>query len=855
MRFLRKAAVVASLSTSMMSLIVAAPQAAAQVERTHEYHLASQPLSSALRAVARASGTSIAAPAQIVSGHQAPALSGVYTAQAAVAALLAGSGLHARPVGGGLIIEPDAGSAATDTTDQILVTGSQIRGAPVTSPIIVLESAAMREAGATSLRDVIRALPQNFGGGQNPGISTNVPTSSGINVGSASTINLRGLGSDATLTLLDGHRLTYNGTRQGIDVSAIPFAMVERVEVVGDGASALYGSDAVAGVANIVLRKDFQGLETSANIGGATDGGDFQQQYGVVAGRKWSGGGLVAAYEYASNTDVMSNDRTYAAVRPGVMLYPALHHHAVALTAHQSLTDQLTFEVDALYNKRWSLGGYASNSAGDRSVSHVDLTSTSRSVAVAPSLKLDLANGWRLALSGVYGTETVRLANNFYTRARQTSSVTACYCNSGSSVELAGDGGLFTLPGGTVKLAVGAGYRSNTLVLFRATGDASNIDATQTSTYAYGELSIPLVSGAQGVAAIDHLNLSGALRYERYPGVASVVTPKLGLIYAPIADLAIKGSWGRSFRAPTLYQRYTVRDTEVYSAAELGGSAYPSTAQVMMVAGGSANLKPERAETWMASLDFQPHQLAGLRIQASYFATVYKDRIVTPITYSSQSLSNPLYGSFVTRAPSAGVIASLASAPLFYDYTDNGYDPAQVVALVDDSNINAGRQVLHGVDMLVDYRLKLGERGGQFALSGNLAYLTGHQQLIPGEPVTGLAGTLFNPPHWRGRGSVTWSRDGLTINATTMVIGGVSDVRYTPSPWISGMVTQDLTLRYAFNQPSGMLHGLTLSLSGQNIFNSQPTRIATTSYSNAAYDSTNYSPIGRYVGAGISKSW
>ena len=114
----------------------------------------------------------------------------------------------------------------------------------------------------------------------------------------SSSINLRGLGSDATLTLLNGHRLSYGGTRQAIDVSAIPLGAVDRIEIVADGASALYGSDAVGGVANIILRPDMTGIETRARVGGSTDGGNFAQQYGITAGSRWGTGGFIAAYEF-----------------------------------------------------------------------------------------------------------------------------------------------------------------------------------------------------------------------------------------------------------------------------------------------------------------------------------------------------------------------------------------------------------------------------------------------------------------------------------------------------------------------------------------------------------------------------
>ena len=390
-----------ALSASVAVLILPAAPAAAQEQR-QTYSLPAQPLAQALREVSLRSGRTIVAPAEILRGRTAPAVRGTYTLDEVVDALLAGSGLVARPVGDGLLIDrvqtsPSDTAAAEPADGDIVVTGSRIRGAPVASPVIRVDQQAMRDSGQISLADVARSIPQNFGGGQNPGVGANVPSSSGINVGSASTINLRGLGSDATLTLLNGHRLAYNGSRQGIDISAIPLGIVDRIEVVADGASALYGSDAVAGVANIILKRDYDGVEVRADIGGSTGGGNFQQQYGAVAGKRWRSGGLIAAYEFARNTDILSDDRSYAVSRPGVTIYPALRRHAVALAGHQALTDRLEFTVDALFNKRWSTSGFPLNAAGDLAVSRTEQRSTSRSLAVAPALRLDLGDAWTIA--------------------------------------------------------------------------------------------------------------------------------------------------------------------------------------------------------------------------------------------------------------------------------------------------------------------------------------------------------------------------------------------------------------------------------------------------------------------------
>src|SRR5687767_14354076 len=98
----------------------------------------------------------------------------------------------------------------------------------------------------------------------------------------AASVSLRGLGADATLVLVNGRRVAIssfaeNITTNFVDINTIPVAAIERVEVLKDGSSAVYGSDAVAGVINVILRKDFEGFETSAGFGN-TSGGDYEEQ-------------------------------------------------------------------------------------------------------------------------------------------------------------------------------------------------------------------------------------------------------------------------------------------------------------------------------------------------------------------------------------------------------------------------------------------------------------------------------------------------------------------------------------------------------------------------------------------------
>lgn len=847
-----------ALSVSVVTLAVPpVPAVAAQAQR-QAYNLPSQSLARSLREVSTRTGRSIVAPAELLRGLDAPAINGDYSFEEAVDALLAGSGLVARRVRDGIVIErgqtSDAGPAGEESQEAIVVTGSRIRGAPVASPVIGLDQRRMRDSGQTSLADVVRRIPQAFGGGQNLGVGANVGSANGIDVGGAVTINLRGLGSDATLTLLNGHRLAYNGSRQGIDVSSIPLAAVDRLEIVADGASALYGSDAVAGVANIILKRDYDGIQVEAEGGVATEGGFSRQRYGTTAGARWSSGGILLSYEYARSTDLLSDERSFARSRPGVIIFPPVERHAAVLAGHQALADNLTLEIDAVFNRRRTEIGFPDNPAGNLAVSHTEQPTMSRSFAVAPSLKLDLPGQWQAALTGVYGNERVfTRANNFVGDAL-VRSTPLCYCNDGKSLELAADGPLLDLPGGPARVAIGVGYRTNLLNADRGPGNVANIRQSQDSYYGYGELSLPLVSPVLAIPAVHSLNLSAALRYERYPGVGSVATPKLGLIYAPVEWVQLKASWGRSFRAPTLLQQYQVPAAILYPVARLGGTGYPAGSTALLVSGGNTAVQPERARTLAATIDIRPPFADGARFQLSYFNTRYLDRIVTPIALTAQSLSDPAYAGLVTLAPApADALAVIASSPQFVNASAAAVDPTRIVAIVDNRFRNAGRQSIHGFDFLADYRLPLGE--GQLTAAVNASYLRVRQQLGPGQPVLDRSGLLFTPPSWRARASLTWAGGPLTINGSINHTAGVDDMRTAPAVRVGGTTTFDLTGRYRLARSAGPFRSVDFTLSILNAFDDQPDEIASTSQIDSTFDSTNYSPLGRVIVFGIVSSW
>ncbi|HEX8662106.1 MAG TPA: TonB-dependent receptor plug domain-containing protein, partial [Brevundimonas sp.] len=194
--------------------------------------------------------------------------------------------------------------------EEVVVTGTSIRGvAPAGSPVLAITPEQIQNNPATTATELLRQLPQVF----NLGASDTQFTASNnanANVTGGSGINLRGLGTEATLTLVDSRRMPAAGTMaQYFDPSVIPTMAIGRIEVLADGGSAIYGSDAVGGVVNILLRRNFQGLELSARYGFA-DGLD-QTVLGGVFGHKWSGGGLMVAVEYNERSNLLASERDF----------------------------------------------------------------------------------------------------------------------------------------------------------------------------------------------------------------------------------------------------------------------------------------------------------------------------------------------------------------------------------------------------------------------------------------------------------------------------------------------------------------------------------------------------------------
>jgi iron complex outermembrane recepter protein len=216
---------------------------------------------------------------------------------------------------GALLLAPRALAAAApegaNTVDEVIVTGSLIKGTATDAalPVSVIGHAELQKKGSPTVLDLIKSLPESSGvlG------DTNQFDSRAQGTAGMGSINLRGLGDQRTLVLLNGHRLSINPVENagsgGVDTNLLPVAAIDRVEVLKDGAAATYGSDAIAGVVNFITRTRFNGLEVATDYR-QINGSDGDYTASGLWG--WVGDRLdvmaTVGYEHRSQLEVLARD-------------------------------------------------------------------------------------------------------------------------------------------------------------------------------------------------------------------------------------------------------------------------------------------------------------------------------------------------------------------------------------------------------------------------------------------------------------------------------------------------------------------------------------------------------------------
>ena len=337
------------------AMIVLAASAAEDTKKT--YNLPAGKAASTLKTFSEVSGKETLFAAETVRGVKTNPVKGELTAREALEALLDKTGLIAvtDEKTGAVAIQREADPKNADrrqATDllpavkleTVRVLGTRIRqtDAAGPSPVSTFDKEYIKATGAMTLADFLNRIPQTYSGiasGRastpnelNPEFGQRTETSSPafnfvLGVADAppgqtgvSGVSLRGLGSGSTLVLVDGRRVTQSGagnrssdTRQGfVDLNTIPLSMIERVEVITDGASAIYGADAVAGVINIILKKDYSGTELSGGYRASEHGGGRERTLAMTHGFAYGKLSGLVSLEYFDRQNLKASDRSFS---------------------------------------------------------------------------------------------------------------------------------------------------------------------------------------------------------------------------------------------------------------------------------------------------------------------------------------------------------------------------------------------------------------------------------------------------------------------------------------------------------------------------------------------------------------
>ncbi len=348
------------MTAKRLAFIVAVLLAGTTVVRAAEeavktFNIPAKPLAQALADFSRQSDVIIIAPSDLTLGKTSQAVAGSMSPSKALDQLLSGTSLrYAMEKDGSVIVQPrqqgaqalpalSAGSrlvlvrnetapadvrsdsegrgemtAATESKkgSELVVTGSRLRAADRTASIVTIDRETIEKRGFSTAEDIIRSLPQNL---SNMNSTRNVTQPVGgdeLPVGIAAQgeimANLRGIGQGATLVLIDGRRTSGSAAFSGeaVNLSTIPVASIERIEVMSDSAAAVYGSDAIAGVINIVLRKDYRGASSSLRFEDGENGGD-KRAFDQIVGFGWGRGSLTATLSLSDVTPVRTADTGY----------------------------------------------------------------------------------------------------------------------------------------------------------------------------------------------------------------------------------------------------------------------------------------------------------------------------------------------------------------------------------------------------------------------------------------------------------------------------------------------------------------------------------------------------------------
>jgi iron complex outermembrane receptor protein len=875
-------------------LLVALPgMAAADPAAKQHFDIAAGDLITSLELLEKDSGIELLYDASLLKGVGSQGVEGDLTPRATLEVLLEGTGFVQVEGPNGLTrierrsasdasasgAHPKADTAdhlaapskAPDELNELVVTGTHITGEiPVGASLSTYDREDFDKLGSATVDSLARYMLENFSGADSlatlntNGNAGNLQQGAATNIFGGAGFNLLGLGPGATLTLLDGHRIAPGGLDGSmVDVSLIPLSAIDHIEVLTDGASAIYGSDAVAGVVNIVTRRALEGAETSIRYGQSTEGGAGEFTGSQLVGHAWSSGNVLLDYDYDDSQGLDASERSWIGPENGpYSLIPQNHRQSFFLTGTQSL-DNTAFSFIGLYSTRefgmsglqLSTSGFIPNS--ETGGGHANLAWT------ALSVDRDLPAAWHVSSSATYSGMNQWTSGEVF-----PDGLTGDHFNNAlladselAGIDVSGTGPVLRLPGGALQVALGGGYRSETFH-----GSVPSIEPLptvsqgRTNLNAYGEATVPLFGGDFSFPGMRRLEVSFAYRLDTYSHLGARPNSKWGWSWEPTRELTVRGTQGTSFQAPLISQldAPTTSYTALLPSSTPGGK--PTDA--LVINGGSQSLFPEKSRSFTTGLDWAPLRWPQIRGSMTYFNIAYDNRIQSQNIEATPLGAQPQLVALTSLNPSLDQVLPYFQAPGFQQ-DGAGLGPSGVTAIIDNQLANEGTTVEQGVRVDGQYMYDGAALGKwRLSFSGNylLADSTSFTTYFP--QLASVANTIAEPPKFRLRGGISWEYRTATADLMVNHSSAYRNTLFSPSEDIASWTTEDLTLKLNIPHYASMpWRDLNLVLNIQNLADRRPPFLAIPAgdiaigRSAVPFDGTNASAVGRYVSLEIRKEW
>lgn len=869
--------------------------------------------------------------------------------------------------------------------EKFVVTGSliPIAAGSTAIPVTVIGAQEIEKSGiSTDLSDVLRRSQPAFYGANNLGSDVANVNSGDSNGGSGLSLRNR-----STLVLINGRRAAISpvlatGGASFVDVSAIPMSAIERVEILSDGASATYGSDAVSGVINIILKSNYNGAELGGSYGFSTNNGHWTNRsyYGVFGASQgktsitftteWKNSDPLIQYERdysrglyrtptfagsvsvgndfyylnpssnapARNLDLSLTQIVSQGIYRGPLTqdavaqfldlanYPTLlasaQRRSFTAAIEHRLTESTTLFGDFIYslnetetvlNAQPVSGTVAANSP----LNPFDIAVTARnrflkfpriyanesaSMHGVVGIKGDLGSSWKYEAGANFnrtihhfrnknlidGAKYTELTNtgafNPFAREQGAGVIESMlgtqvrdYTSSLRSLDISVNGDLFQIPGGAVKLGVGAAYTWETLDFTNDRLDQTGgwLQATPRQPFNaklnidgyFAEARIPIFGGKNALPGAHLLELSIAGRYDKYSTTSDPTTPKYSVRWLPFNDeLAFRGTYSESFVAPTLFDLYGPLSVGFTSSINItrydanGNSLNVATGnrQYRSQSGSNPKLNPSQSRNWSAGVVWSPKAIKGFSISADWFNIDERDLVSTiPTTLIVNDVEQK-----GPKSPYASMVRLATSVAGETHFTDGAAitAPGQMTSRPSDevwisaANVNIAGYWQDGMDLQAKYKFDL-QGSGKFELTTAGTFIRQYVvQTLPSTLPVGYQDGFFARgtsssgvfARYRLNNRLDWSHKSWTAGIAHTYVPSLDDLTNVTPYRVGKYNTFDVQFGHSFtNWGNKWLKGLQMQVGVNNIFNTMPPLIP--SEGNQSHDINAYDPIGRFI--------